>query len=217
LAIATCGFHGPGAKTEGTGFAARATTGCSTGARAPTGCTAAPATIGPRTCSRGHDGNDTLDGAGGDDRLFGGFGNDTLTGGDGADRFYIRTFGAENADSITDFDQASGDRIWLDSKAFVGLAPGAVPEGAFRLGTTAQDADDRILFHAATGDLYYDPTAPAAAARTCSPMSARRSRRARASSSSARAPRRRRDSGAEARAVSYGIRAQKAGWKFAFF
>ena len=39
---------------------------------------------------------------------------------------------------------------------FTGLAAGALPVGAFRLGTAAQDADDRILYESATGRLFFD-------------------------------------------------------------
>ena len=34
---------------------------------------------------------------------------------------------------------------------------GPLAEGAFRYGTTAQDADDRILYQSSTGRLFYDP------------------------------------------------------------
>jgi Ca2+-binding RTX toxin-like protein len=39
---------------------------------------------------------------------------------------------------------------------FAGLAPGGLPAGAFRTGSSAQDADDRIIYDAATGALYFD-------------------------------------------------------------
>jgi large repetitive protein len=54
-------------------------------------------------------GNDSLDGGSGVDRLYGGGGNDTLTGGAGADRFVFSMRGADNSaghdgdDTITDF------------------------------------------------------------------------------------------------------------------
>jgi Ca2+-binding RTX toxin-like protein len=61
---------------------------------------------------------DTIDGGSGNDRLFGGFGPDVLTGGIGADRFVFEQtldLGATrgNADLITDFSSAGGDRITL--------------------------------------------------------------------------------------------------------
>ena len=82
-------------------------------------------------------GDDTLDGGIGNDQLFGGAGNDILIGGDGNDWlrgewgqdtltggagadvfFYGKNEGgtwAGNADTITDFSQAEGDRIDLSS------------------------------------------------------------------------------------------------------
>lgn len=105
----------------------------------------------------GQAGNDTLDGAKDDDVLFGGTGNDTLIGGTGFDRFVFDAFGAANADTITDFSAAE-DKILLDrSSAFSGIGnSGQLAGGAFNYGTTAQDADDRILYDAATGRIYYD-------------------------------------------------------------
>ncbi|MGK9169198.1 M10 family metallopeptidase C-terminal domain-containing protein [Inquilinus limosus] len=65
----------------------------------------------------GNAGNNVLQGWGGNDALVGGAGKDTLTGGTGADRFYFMAVtdsvvGA-NADRITDFNRAEGDRIDL--------------------------------------------------------------------------------------------------------
>jgi serralysin len=45
----------------------------------------------------------------------------------------------------------------LDDSAFAALAPGALAASAFVAGTAAQDADDRIIFNAATGAVLYDP------------------------------------------------------------
>ena len=63
-------------------------------------------------------GTDTLDGGDGDDWFYGGLARDTLTGGTGADRFFFDTLsdsssGPVNADVITDFSHAEGDRIGL--------------------------------------------------------------------------------------------------------
>lgn len=55
--------------------------------------------------------NDTIAGDDGNDRLSGDLGNDVMTGGAGADTFVIRTgFGA---DTVTDFNAAQGDRIFM--------------------------------------------------------------------------------------------------------
>jgi Ca2+-binding RTX toxin-like protein len=75
---------------------------------------------------RGLGGNDTLRGLAGNDILDGGAGLDQLTGGAGADRFRFRAgsgFGQANADLITDFNRAQGDRIEISGHAF-GLAAG---------------------------------------------------------------------------------------------
>ena len=88
---------------------------------------------------KGMGGRDTLDGGDGNDWLYGGRGQDMLTGGTGADRFFFdalneSTTGPVNADVITDFSQAQGDRIGLavidaisgnagnDAFTFVGMA-----------------------------------------------------------------------------------------------
>lgn len=89
--------------------------------------------------------------------LDGGLGADTLTGGSGADSFvFDSALGAGNVDRITDF--ISGvDSLRLDPAIFTALPAGALSPDAFALGTAAQDADDRILYDAATGSLRYDP------------------------------------------------------------
>ena len=106
----------------------------------------------------GAGGNDTLNGAAGNDHLRGGTGNDTLRGGDGADGFYFDTAldASLNVDTILDFN-AAADTIHLDLAVFTGLSgAGTLASGAFRLGTAAADADDRILYDQASGTIYYD-------------------------------------------------------------
>ena len=101
-------------------------------------------------------GIDTIAGGVGDDRIDGGAGNDVLTGGDGMDEFAFRfRLRANNIDTITDFDVAD-DTILLARRVFAGLEAGALAPGAFRRGSVAIDADDRILYDRGTGALYFD-------------------------------------------------------------
>jgi hypothetical protein len=90
-----------------------------------------------------------------DDTLAGGAGKDTLSGAAGNDRFVLAHSGSGNADLIQDFTPGR-DEIALDSGFFDTLAPGALAAGAFYKGTTAHDVDDRIVYNASTGKLYYD-------------------------------------------------------------
>lgn len=104
----------------------------------------------------GGGGDDILLGGGGDDTLDGGTGMDRLTGGTGADSFAFTTaLGAGNVDIVTDYTVGE-DRILLDSFIFGSLAAGALGADAFFLGATANDADHRILYDAATGILAFD-------------------------------------------------------------
>jgi serralysin len=101
----------------------------------------------------------SLSGLAGNDTLVGERGNDTLTGGAGTDAFHFRSApsdGLVDVDTLADF--ASGtDRITLDESVFQGLgATARLSAAAFRAGTAAQDADDRIVFDAATGSIWYD-------------------------------------------------------------
>jgi Ca2+-binding RTX toxin-like protein len=99
----------------------------------------------------------TITGNAGANSLHGGLGLDVLIGGGGADRFYFETpAGAANWDDIQDFSHAD-DSIWLDRDVFTGIgADGELTAGAFRAGSAAVDADDRILYDSATGNIYYD-------------------------------------------------------------
>ena len=106
----------------------------------------------------GDNGNDQLDGGADDDVLRGGNGMDTLTGNSGTDSFLFDTApnAATNVDTITDF--SAGDAIVLRMTVFTALAGGGGPiaSSKFRLGTTALDADDHILYDSATGHVFYD-------------------------------------------------------------
>ena len=102
----------------------------------------------------------TIIGTGGANVLDGGRGADVLLGSGGADTFAFTTaLGGGNVDTILDFTAGSidgDDMIQLDDAVFAGLAPGALDPGAFTIGSAAQDGDDRIIFDASTGALYFD-------------------------------------------------------------
>jgi serralysin len=100
----------------------------------------------------------SLSGSGGNDVLDGKAGNDVLTGGSGADRFWFDTAlsASANVDQVTDFSVLD-DTIVLENAVFTALtATGTLAAGAFRVGTGAGDADDRVLYDSANGSLYYD-------------------------------------------------------------
>ncbi len=116
-------------------------------------------------------GNDFIDGRGGKDRLEGGLGIDTLNGGAGGDEFVFNAilrgpfppFPIVEAlpDVIEDFTPGR-DELLFDGSVYDALGA----EGKWRAGderfhaaagvTSAQDADDRLIYNTTTGDLYYD-------------------------------------------------------------
>ena len=103
----------------------------------------------------GGDGRDRIRAYDGDDTLIGGAGNDDLTGGAGSDTFvFDAALGAGNVDRILDFSSAA-DRIALDDAVFTGLTDGSFPD-AFSVGTSAADANDRVIYDNGTGALYFD-------------------------------------------------------------
>ncbi|MFC7499783.1 hypothetical protein ACFQRC_11195 [Enterovirga sp. GCM10030262] len=107
---------------------------------------------------RGAGGNDVLSGLGGNDHLYGGAGRDTFDGGAGLDRIYfdIPIETASLADRINGFVPAD-DAIMLDRAIFSAIsANGALAAAAYRMGTAALDSSDRIIFHSATGNIFYD-------------------------------------------------------------
>ncbi|WP_404290613.1 calcium-binding protein [Microvirga sp. RSM25] len=124
----------------------------------------------------GRAGNDALDGGSGADHLYGSFGDDVLSAGSGNDRLYGES-GADtlhsgsgkdafvynavpnspaDVDTIRDFSVAH-DTFWLNNKVFTGLgSEGELKSSAFRTGTEAHDATDRVIYDRTNGVLYYD-------------------------------------------------------------
>jgi Ca2+-binding RTX toxin-like protein len=104
-------------------------------------------------------GNDYIDGGAGDDPyLSGGAGNDTIVGGSGSDHFVFAAplDAATNVDDISDFAVAE-DFIWLKAEFFANVgATGTLSAGALAYGSSATEADDRVLYDSSTGRLYYD-------------------------------------------------------------
>ncbi|MFN4017796.1 MAG: M10 family metallopeptidase C-terminal domain-containing protein [Reyranella sp.] len=97
-----------------------------------------------------------LTGNGGRNVLDGGLGADVMAGGGGGDTFLFSTaLGPGNVDRILLFNH-KGDTIQLDDSVFTALGTGALAAGSFNLGVAATQADDRILFDAASKSLYYD-------------------------------------------------------------
>src|SRR3954470_23892370 len=107
-------------------------------------------------------GNDTIYGDSGNDWLEGGAGNDLVSGSGGQDDIVFREYGAANADSVAKFDGNGWDRIQLDIAAFTQLgATGRFATNDVRFyaapgATAGHDADDRIIYNTATGQLFYD-------------------------------------------------------------
>lgn len=91
-----------------------------------------------------------------DNDLHGMAGNDVMTGGGGSDRFFFETMlGSSNVDRITDFNVAD-DTIMLQYPPFKTGSYGELEESRFRIGTAPQDADDRVIYDPASGNLLYD-------------------------------------------------------------
>jgi Ca2+-binding RTX toxin-like protein len=111
----------------------------------------------------GDSGHDTVHGSFGNDTIYGGTGNDVLSGGSRRDSFVFDTKlnAGSNVDTIRDFTSGE-DSVWLDRAIFaelgVGYEEGRMSLGAssFVYGTSAQGAQDRIIYDWFTGSLYYD-------------------------------------------------------------
>ncbi|MGO4574122.1 hypothetical protein [Microvirga sp. 2TAF3] len=129
----------------------------------------------------GSDGNDTLIGSRGrdklsgglgNDKIFGRLGNDVLIGGKGKDAlvFDTKPHARMNVDRIMDFN-VKDDAIYLDNKIFKALGskgtlakPAKLNPKMFWKGTSAHDADDRVIYNPKTGALYYDADGTGASA-----------------------------------------------------
>ena len=108
----------------------------------------------------------TLYGNAGANVLDGKGGSDALIGLAGADIFAFTTApGADNVDILFGFESGT-DGIALDDAIFTQLGgPGALNANAFVTGTAATDADDRIIYDSATGQLFYDADGSGAGAQ----------------------------------------------------
>jgi Ca2+-binding RTX toxin-like protein len=100
---------------------------------------------------------DTLVGDDGDNVITGGGGLDSLTGGLGADTFlFDQTLKDGNVATLNDL-AAGIDKIGLALAIFSAAGPaGALNANAFRIGSKALDADDRIIYDDVSGVLLYD-------------------------------------------------------------
>ena len=115
--------------------------------------------LGGNDIIRGEGGNDKLLGGVGRDYLYGGEGKDALEGGAGSDRFIFdtRLDGGANVDTILDFSAAQGDRVLLSHDIFSAIGDeGRLAKTSFYMGSAARDADDRIVYDSAIGELFYD-------------------------------------------------------------
>lgn len=107
---------------------------------------------------------DTFIGSKKDDEFKGGDGNDTMTGGKGADTFAFDPppDSATNHDTITDFNQAEGDRMALyKSNGFPQLTEidGGLDPAQFvaNAGGNPTTGAQRIVYDTTTGNLFLDP------------------------------------------------------------
>lgn len=101
--------------------------------------------------------NNVIDGVNGADVFNGRGGMDKLVGNGGGDTFVFNSaIGAGNLATITGFAHGQ-DHFNLDNAIFTQLGvDGALDAGAFVNGAAALDANDRIIFNSATGNVSYD-------------------------------------------------------------
>jgi serralysin len=105
---------------------------------------------------RGSLGNDTLMGGKGADELIGGEGRDVLYGGAGVDKIFTSMIGASNRDFVRDFASGTDEFILSFGSAFPGLPEGQLDASAFRNGSEARDANDRIIYERSSGRVFFD-------------------------------------------------------------
>lgn len=100
-------------------------------------------------------GSDSLTGTAGNDTLNGGKGGDWLEGGSGSDTFVFDNLDG-NYDQVYDFISVT-DKLELSLTAFAGIGEvGLFDADTLAFGTTAGDADDRLIYDSSGGSLYYD-------------------------------------------------------------
>ena len=87
-----------------------------------------------------------------------GGGNDLVVLGKNADKLLFNTElnALTNVDTVKKFESGK-DKFYLDDDVFSTITPGTLSSSAFHKGTSAADADDRIIYDKKSGALYYDP------------------------------------------------------------
>jgi Ca2+-binding RTX toxin-like protein len=105
---------------------------------------------------KGNWGNDTLIGGKGADELIGGEGRDDLYGGAGIDKIFTSLIGAADRDFVRDFVSGTDEFILSFGSSFPGLPEGQLAASAFRNGSEAQDANDRIIYERSSGRVFFD-------------------------------------------------------------
>ncbi|WP_421726406.1 hypothetical protein [Bauldia sp.] len=85
--------------------------------------------------------------------ILGGAGKDKLIAGDKKEKFVFNDLA--DFDRVKNFESGK-DKFFLAEGAFGDLTAGPLAKSAFRKGTEAKDADDRIIYDKDTGKLYID-------------------------------------------------------------
>ncbi|MEH2002478.1 MAG: hypothetical protein V7L00_27720 [Nostoc sp.] len=119
---------------------------------------------------RGGSGNDILIGGEGNDTLVGGVGNNILVGGVGADSFVYNTdaafaLNAIGQHTIADFNHSQGDQFILDQTTFSAIdltRTGFLNYSDFQITTSAAASTAKIIYDAASGQLFYNQNGSAA-------------------------------------------------------
>ena len=113
-------------------------------------------------------GQDTLDGGAGNDVLVPGPGRDRLTGGDGNDSFVFGSgpYGSPTEDDVVTDYSVTDDSLWFDQGLLLNAGTSALalagPEwfntaSAAQITTQTYETNDRFIYDATQGLLYYDP------------------------------------------------------------